>query len=205
MKLSPVTMILRGYTYEEVRCVAEVLLASTYVRNMEITLNSEDPYTTIRKIADEYGARLNVGAGTVQTYDELVRAIDAGATFVLSPRMMTREMLAYCRKMNVISVPGSFTPSEIAQSIADGADVVKVFPANELSTGYAKKVIEPMGKLALMAVGGVNRSNVREHLENGYGFVGTAGGLFAKADIKALDKAKLQASLEAFENELKGL
>ena len=39
MELSKVTMILRGYTYEQVRCVAEVLINSSYVKNMEITLN----------------------------------------------------------------------------------------------------------------------------------------------------------------------
>ena len=49
MRLSPVTMILRGYTYEQVRCVAEVLLDSKYICNMEITLNTEGAYETIKK------------------------------------------------------------------------------------------------------------------------------------------------------------
>ena len=44
MELSKVTMILRGYTYEQVRCVAEVLINSSYVKNMEITLNTSNAY-----------------------------------------------------------------------------------------------------------------------------------------------------------------
>ena len=47
MELSKVTMILRGYTYEQVRCVAEVLINSSYVKNMEITLNTSNAYEII--------------------------------------------------------------------------------------------------------------------------------------------------------------
>ena len=51
VELSKVTMILRGYTYEQVRGVAEVLLNAKYVRNMEITMNTEGAVETIREIA----------------------------------------------------------------------------------------------------------------------------------------------------------
>lgn len=200
--LSKVTLIMRGYTYEEIRLAAQVLTKSTYVRNIEITLNSENPYEIIKKISDEFGTVLNIGAGTVQTYDELVKAVAAGAKFVLSPRMMTKEMLGYCKEHNVISVPGSFTPSEIAKSLEDGADIVKVFPASELSYGYAKAVCEPMGKLPLMAVGGVNRSNVKEVFNSGYTYAGTVRGIFDREDVRALAADKMEQSLILFEQEL---
>ncbi len=202
MKLSPVTMILRGYNYEQVKCVADVLLNSKYVCNMEITLNTEGAYEIIKKIADEYQGRLNIGAGTVQTYDELIKAVEAGAKFALSPRLMTKEMLYYCKTNGIISVPGAFTPSEIAEAFTNGADVVKVFPANEVSLSYAKKVREPMGDLALMAVGGISGDNVKEALESGYRYVGTAGGLFKKEDIVSLNKENLRESLIRFEAKL---
>lgn len=50
MELSKVTMILRGYTYEQVRCVAEVLINSSYVKNMEITLNTSNAYEIIKRL-----------------------------------------------------------------------------------------------------------------------------------------------------------
>ena len=140
MELSKVTMILRGYNVEQVRTVAEVLLHAKYVRNMEITLNTDNAYEIIRIISDEFQGKLNIGAGTVQTYDELKKAVDAGAKFVLSPRQMTEDMLAYCKERGIVSVPGSFTPSEIGDQFAMGADIVKIFPANELTIKYAKKV-----------------------------------------------------------------
>lgn len=203
MNLTKVTMILRGYTYEQVRCVADVLLQGPNVRNMEITLNTENAYDIISKISSEYQGRLNVGAGTVQTMEELVKAIAAGAKFVLSPRMMTQEMIDYCKANDVFSVPGVFTPSEIGDSLAMGADAVKVFPANELSANYAKKVCEPMGPLPLMAVGGISKDNVVEALSSGYQYVGTAGGLFNAKDIREMNKENLLLSLHAFENKLK--
>ena len=191
MELSKVTMILRGYTYEQVRCVAEVLINSSYVKNMEITLNTSNAYEIIKKIADEFQGRLHIGAGTVQTYDELVQAIAAGAVFVLSPRKMNQKMLDYCKQHNVIAVPGAFTPSEIAESLEMGADIVKVFPANE-----------PMGELPLMAVGGIQAGNVKKALQSGYTYVGTAGGLFEKEDIQNMRKDHMLKSLEVFEKEL---
>ena len=54
MELSKVTMILRGYNVEQVRTVAEVLLHAKYVRNMEITLNTDNAYEIIRIISDEF-------------------------------------------------------------------------------------------------------------------------------------------------------
>lgn len=204
MTFGKVTMILRKYTYEQVRSVAEVLLDSQYVRNMEIALNTENAYDIIRKISAEYRGRLNIGAGTVQTYDELLKAIDAGAEFVLSPQMMTEQMLQHCRDQGILSVPGAFTPSEIADQIEKGADIIKVFPANELSFGYAKKVCEPLGDLALMAVGGIHRDNVKEALASGYRYVGTAGGLFPKEAILSMDQEKLAENLRLFETALSG-
>lgn len=202
MELSKVTMILRGYNVDQVRAVAEVLLQAKHVRNMEITLNTDNAYKIIRTISDEFQGKLNIGAGTVQTYDELVKVVEAGAKFVLSPRQMTADMLAYCKKKGIVSVPGSFTPSEIGEQFAMGADIVKVFPANELSLKYAKKVCEPMGDLKLMAVGGINKENVREALDSGYKYVGTAGGLFPKDQIVQMDKARMLMSLKEFEAEL---
>lgn len=169
---------------------------------MEITLNTDNAYEIIRAIAKDYQGRLNVGAGTVQTYDELVNAIEAGAKFVLSPRRMTKDMLAYCNENDIISVPGSFTPSEIGEQFELGANIVKVFPANELSLSYAKKVREPMGDLKLMAVGGINKSNVKDALDSGYQYVGTAGGLFAKEQIINKDFEGMLKSLKEFEAEL---
>ncbi len=200
--LSKVTMILRGYNYEQVSLVAKVLTSAKYVKNIEITLNTENAYEIIKKISNEYKGNLNVGAGTVQNLQQLKLAINAGATFALSPHMMSKEMIAYANVHNVIAVPGVFTPSEIYETISKGAKICKVFPANELSINYANKIIEPMGDINLMAVGGVTTNNVKAHFDGGYNFVGSAAGIFNKQDIIELNETNLRKSLIEFESKL---
>lgn len=199
--LGKVTQILRGYSYEQVRTVATVLQDSS-INGMEITLNTEDAFEIIRKVSCEFKGKLVVGAGTVLCYEELVKAVAAGAMFVLSPNLMTEKMLSFCKEKGIISVSGALTPSEIAEAFERGSNIVKVFPAKEFSYSYGKTVCEPLGNLKLMAVGGINLSNVNNYLDSGYQYVGTAGGIFKSEDIKNENINNLKKSLEAFEMEL---
>lgn len=200
--IGKVTVILRGYNLKQVDIIAEVLKTSRYIKNIEITLNSENAYEIINYISTKYKNELFVGAGTVLTLDELKKAIKSGAKFVLSPKSMSKEMLDYCREKNVISIPGAFTPSEIDNQYQDGANIIKVFPANEVSLNYAKKVKEPLGNIPLMAVGGINKTNIKEAFNGGYDYVGSANGIFNKEDILNQNIENLKKSLIEFEKEL---
>lgn len=198
-----VTVILRGYTYEQVKTVCDVLKMGTKVKNVEITLNTEGALDTIQKIVSQYQGELCIGAGTVIGFDDLKAVISLGVSFVLSPVGFSKEMIMYCKKHHVISIPAAFTPSEIYHQIQMGADIIKVFPANEVSWNYAKKVCEPLGTLPLMAVGGINSGNVYEALtKGGYTYAGSAGGIFKKEDILQQNQENLKKSLLIFEEQL---
>lgn len=198
-----VTVILRGYTYEQVKTVCDVLKMGTKVKNVEISLNTEGALDTIQKIVSQYQGELCIGAGTVVDFDDLKAVISLGVSFVLSPVGFTQEMIHYCKEHHVTSIPAALTPSEIYHQIQMGADMIKVFPANEVSWNYAKKVCEPLGTLPLMAVGGVNRGNVKEVLtKGGYTYAGSAGGIFKKEDILQQNQKNLKKSLLIFEEQL---
>lgn len=201
---SVVTQVLRGYTYNQVKAVVEVLVDSP-VQNVEVTMNTPEAALLLQKLSSEYGSDINIGAGTVLTLEELQIAHKAGATFVLSPTLFSKEMFDYCKEHEILSVPGAFTPTEIAHAFALGADIVKVFPANEVSYGYAKKVCEPLGKLPLMAVGGVTTDTIAEVFAGGYAYVGTANGIFNKNDILTENKTALKHSLDRLTKELERL
>ena len=201
---SAITQVLRGYTYNQVKAVVETLVDSP-VHNVEVTMNTPDAASLIQRLSCEYGSVINIGAGTVLTIDELKLAHKAGATFVLSPALLSEEMFAYCKEHGILSVPGAFTPTEVARAFALGADIVKVFPANEVSYSYAKKVCEPLGNLPLMAVGGVTTQNIAEVFAGGYRYVGTANGIFNKNDILAENKAALNLSVRKLTEELERL
>ena len=203
MEFGKVTLILRGYNYKQIKNICEVLLSGKYIKNLEITLNSDNPYTVIEKISKEYSDELNIGAGTVITFDQLRKAHKSGAKFALSPIKMSTDMLDYCKDNNIISIPGAYSPSEIKEMHDLGANIIKVFPSNELSLSYAKKVKEPLGdEINLMAVGGINKDNVGEAFRGGYDYVGSAGGIFAKKNILDQNIEKLTYDLQQFEKQL---
>ena len=112
---------------------------------------------------------------------------------------MNQKMLNYCKQHNVIAVPGAFTPSEIAESLEMGADIVKVFPAVTVGPSYFRQLAGPLGALPLMAVGGVNAENAQEFIKCGCPYLGVGSGMFRRADVSRGDAKRLRADVEAFE------
>jgi 2-dehydro-3-deoxyphosphogluconate aldolase / (4S)-4-hydroxy-2-oxoglutarate aldolase len=196
-----ITVILRGYNYEQVRTVVKLLSESNF-KSVEIPLNSPEVFQTIDKISKEFGDALLVGAGTVLTMEDAVNSVEAGAKFLLAPTMMSKEVIQYCADRQVITVPGAFTPTEIYQSFQNGADIVKVFPAARLGSKYIADISAPLGKMPLMAVGGINGDNADEFFKAGIQFLGIASGIFNKEDIINQNEAGLKESLVLFQEKL---
>ncbi len=193
-----ITVILRGYTYEQVRSVVKNLVG-TRLNAVEITTNSPDVFETIRKISREFGGDVHVGAGTVLNMEHARAAVEAGASFLLSPVMLDREILDFCREKDVISVPAAFSPSEVLKMAQAGADIIKIFPAGRVGSQYFSDIQAPLGKLPLMAVGGVNGENVQEYLDKGASFAGIASGIFRKEDILEQNEEGIRESIRQFE------
>src|SRR6476660_924550 len=95
-----ITVILRGYNYEQVRTVVKLLSDSDF-KSVEIPLNSPDVFQTIEKISKEFGDEILVGAGTVLTMEDAVKSVEAGAKFLLAPTMMSKEVIQYCTEHQV--------------------------------------------------------------------------------------------------------
>lgn len=199
-----VTVILRGYTYPQIRTVVKNLVGSR-LRAVEITMNTPGALEAIEKINQEFGDSVMVGAGTVLTYEEAQASIAAGAAFLLSPTMLDKRILDLCREKGVVSVPGAFSPTEIKKSFEDGADIVKVFPAARLGSRYLSDIAAPLGKMPLMVVGGIGTANVGEYFVAGASFAGIASGIFDKQDILNQNEAGIKASIQAMEEKLREL
>lgn len=199
-----VTVILRGYTYPQIRAVVKNLVGSR-LRSVEITMNTPGALEAIEKISQEFQESILVGAGTVLTYEEAQASIAAGAAFLLSPTMLDKKILDLCREKKIISVPGAFPPTEIKKSFEDGADIVKVFPAARLGSRYLSDLAAPLGKMPLMVVGGIGTGNIEEYFKAGASFAGIASGIFEREDILNQNEEGIRKSIEAMENKLKEL
>jgi len=139
---------------------------------VEVTFNQrsstklEDTASAIRAIATKMDGKLLVGAGTCLTAEEAKAAKNAGAIYALSPDM-NPAVIAAVKELGMASIPGAMTPTEIAGAWNAGADLVKLFPAGGLGAGYIKDVSAPLSHIPLIAVGGVDLSNLADFLKAG--------------------------------------
>ncbi len=197
-----VTIILRGYTYEQVKTVMEVLKDKHQQFALEITLNSPDVFTTINKISREFGEKFYIGAGTVLSLEDANNAIDAGARFILSPIKLSKEILDVCKAKKILSIPAAMTATEVMELKNNGADIIKIFPASIVGVKFFKDIQAPLGKLPLMAVGGVSSGNALEFFDNQAAYVGIASGIFNKEDILSQNSTGLKESLTLFDKKV---
>lgn len=129
----------------------------------EVTFRTDAAEESIAIMTREY-PEMFVGAGTVLTIDQVDRAVNAGAKFIVSPGF-DPEIVDYCLAKNIPVFPGCITPSEVAQAVKRGLKVVKFFPAESFG-GMAtiKAIAAPYVGLKFMPTGGVNAKNLESYL-----------------------------------------
>jgi len=200
------TIIMRGQTLQQIDTVIQAII-SKHQKNVaiEITLNTKNAFAIIETLTDKYGDLIPIGAGTVQTLAEAKKAIACGAKFLLGPKKFTEEMIAYAQEHSVLSIPGAMSPQEIADMVELGADIVKVFPAAVVAPRFFKDVQAPLGELQLMAVGGVNLTNIPEFFANGAKYVGLGSGMFSQADLVQQNLENLILTLDSTINLIKSI
>lgn len=198
---SKVTVILRGYSYEQSRCVVEAMVG-TKLGAVEIAMNTPGAPEIIEKLAKEFGDEVCVGAGTVISAERAHAAVKAGAKFALSPICFTQEIMDICKEAGMFTVPAAFSPTEVWSMFEMGADIVKIFPAIELGPRYLKDIQAPLNPMPLMVVGGVNANNVQEYFDAGASYAGIASGIFNPDDIKAMNQSALREQIAELEKKI---
>ena len=130
----------------------------------EVTFRTKAAEDAIRSLSENYPEML-VGAGTVLTTEQVDRAVEAGARFIVSPGL-NPKVVDHCMEKGITIIPGTCNPSNIEEALEHGLDVVKFFPA-EAAGGlkYIRAVAAPYTGVRFMPTGGINASNVREYLE----------------------------------------
>jgi len=138
-------------------------LAAGGIPCAEITFRTAQGEQAIKRAAKE-APEVLVGAGTVLTTEQVDRAIDAGAKFIVSPGL-NPKVVAYCLQKKIPVTPGCANPSDIEQAIEMGLDVVKFFPAEQAGgLEYIKAVSAPYPALKFMPTGGINAGNIAKYI-----------------------------------------
>lgn len=196
----PVVAILRGFRLEQIRPIVEAAKAGG-LTTLEITMNSAQAVEQIRAAAEvaqsAEGPRINVGAGTVVTLDDLCAARSAGASFIVTPSFNPR-LLSECRSRGVPVFPGAVSPTEVLTAWECGATMVKIFPADHLGPAHVLRLKEILPQLELMPTGGIDLRTLGEFHRAGASAFGVGSPIFDKARVEAGDWEWLAGRCRAF-------
>jgi 2-dehydro-3-deoxyphosphogluconate aldolase / (4S)-4-hydroxy-2-oxoglutarate aldolase len=147
------------------------------VRAAEITMTVPGAIKAIEKLADQFGDKIVLGAGTVLDPETARVSMLAGAQFFVTPtrKLATIEM---AKRYSKAICPGALTPTEVLTAWEAGADVVKVFPANAVGgPKYIKALKGPLPQIEMIPTGGVNLETAGEFLKAGACAVAVGGEL----------------------------
>ncbi len=189
----PVIGILRNYSLEEIQFIAAPFKKAG-LTTLEVTMNSPDAIASIKYLNESF-PDLNIGAGTVCTMDEFDKAVDAGATFIVSP-VLDINLIEAAKTKGLAVFPGAFSPTEIYQAWQAGATAVKIFPATVFGPGYIKEIRAPLSDIKLLPTGGISARNIQEYFVAGASGVGMGSSLFNKAHLKERNEAGLRLGFE---------
>lgn len=128
----------------------------------EITFRTAAAEKAIRAMAAR--GDMIVGAGTVLSIDHVQKAVDAGATFMVSPGC-NPKVIEYCVTNHIAITPGVATPTDIELAHSFGLTLLKFFPAEALGgIGMLKALSAPYGGIRFIPTGGIHADNLRDYL-----------------------------------------
>ena len=180
--------ILRGLRPEEAASIGEVLYQAGF-RVIEVPLNSPEPYDSIRILRATLPADCLIGAGTVLTPEQVGLVKEAGGQVIVMPHSDPKVLRA-AKAAGLYLSPGVATPTEAFAALAEGADVLKLFPAEQMGPAVVKAFLAvlPAGT-ALIPVGGITPDNMQVFIDAGVCGFGLGSGLF-KPGMSAAEVAE---------------
>jgi 2-dehydro-3-deoxyphosphogluconate aldolase/(4S)-4-hydroxy-2-oxoglutarate aldolase len=152
---------------------------------VEITMTVPGALRVLERVADEFGDRVLLGAGTVLDPETARASMLAGAAFFLTPtlNLATVEM---ARRYSKVILAGALTPAEVLEAWESGADVVRVLPCDAMGgVTYIRSLRAPFPQIDLMAIGGVTLETVGDYFRAGAVGVGVSGALIDSASLRA--------------------
>ncbi|MEV8592985.1 bifunctional 4-hydroxy-2-oxoglutarate aldolase/2-dehydro-3-deoxy-phosphogluconate aldolase [Streptomyces sp. NPDC052012] len=170
-------------------------LAEEGVRLIEISLTTPDAETVIRQAVAEAGADAVIGAGTVVTRQDALRARDAGARWMVTPAL--DQGFEHAVALGVPVLAGALTPTEAVTAMRCGAAAVKLFPASLGGPGYLRALRDPLPDTPFVPVGGVDAEAARAYFAAGAVAVGVGSPLLGDA-ARGGDLAQLRVRAREF-------
>jgi 2-dehydro-3-deoxyphosphogluconate aldolase/(4S)-4-hydroxy-2-oxoglutarate aldolase len=177
---------------------AATALATAGIRLLEAALTTPGGPAAITAMRSSLGDDVLVGAGSVREPSDVDVAVDAGASYLVTPTVHP-VVLERAAARGVPVICGALTPTEIDQAWRLGAAAVKVFPMSAVGgVEYLKAVRAPMPDVPLVPTGGVRLDDVAEYLAAGAIAVAAATPLLGDALSPEGDLSAMAARAKEF-------
>ncbi len=189
----PLIAILRGVKPAEVVGIGQAL-ASAGFAIIEVPMNSPQPLESIRLLRAALGPEVLVGAGTVTVPAWVQEIAQAGGRLIVMPHSDPAVVRA-AKAAGLACTPGVATPTEAFAALANGADALKLFPAEQLGPPVVKawRAILPP-EVALLPVGGITPGNMGSFVAAGANGFGLGSALYQIG----MDAAEVGTRAKAF-------
>ena len=173
---SGIVAVMRKMTPEKVVSIVSGLKAAG-INAVEITVENKEGLRAIQTVKKHFKSEILLGAGTILDGETAKEAINAGVDFIVTP-VVSKSAIDVAKRYGCFIGVGAMTPTEILNAYEAGADLVKIFPADNLGPSYLKNVKGPLGHIPLMPTGGINVSNIGDYVRSGAVCVGVGGALY---------------------------
>ena len=179
LRATRVVAVLRAQQASEYAPVVEALVAGG-VLSVELTLSTRGVFDQLPRLRRQFGDAAELGVGTVTTAAEAQAALDAVASYLVTP-VTEVSVIEIAQRRGVPVFPGGFTPTELHRGWAAGATAVKVFPASKLGPGYVSDLRGPFPDIQVIPSGGVGIADAAAWIEAGALAVSLGGPLVGDA------------------------
>lgn len=176
----PLIAILRGVRPDEAEAIGDALLGERFAI-IEVPLNSPDPLASIERLARRFPDTL-IGAGTVMTAAAVKDVAQAGGRLILMPHSDPAVVQA-AKQAGLLCVPGVATPTEAFAALSNGADALKLFPAEAIPPAVVKawRAVMPRA-IGLLPVGGIDPASLAPYVAAGASGFGLGSALYKPGD-----------------------
>jgi len=159
------------------------------IRAAEITMTVPGAIKALEKLADAFGDKLVLGAGTVLDPETARICMLAGAEFFVTPALNVKT-IEMAKRYSKVIMPGALTPTEVVTAWEAGADFVKVFPCGALGGAkYIKALKAPLPHIEMVPTGGVSLENTADFLKAGAAAVAVGAELI---DAKTISEGRYE-------------
>jgi 2-dehydro-3-deoxyphosphogluconate aldolase / (4S)-4-hydroxy-2-oxoglutarate aldolase len=168
------------------------------IRAAEITMTVPGAIRALERIADEYGDKIVLGAGTVLDPETARACMLAGAEFFVTPALNLKT-IEMAKRYSKVICPGALTPTEVVAAWEAGADVVKIFPADAVGGAkYIKALKAPLPHIQMIPTGGVSLETCADFLQAGACAVAVGGELVNARLIEEGNYAEIENRAKQF-------